>query len=181
MKKFLALVLVLCSLTVASQNANAGPDDLAYFKQFLYRVDADTSDPDFPEYTYFHLGTFWNFKIPLSTTHYMTIPTAFYLNDNRTYEASYKEQLWKNDDTWMPGSKCLKFTGTWGVPDKTLLIYKDGEVIAEGVRSTWSGQHAVTFTFHKAIINPAIVGKVVQATIVQGNVSKDNPSPMPCF
>lgn len=181
MKKIFVLALTVSTLFFGSIRAQAGQEDLEYFKQFLYRVDADMSDPDFPQYTYFHLGTFWNFKIPMSSSHYMTIPTSFYLNENGTYEASYKEQLWKNDDTWMPGSRCLKFAGTWAVPDKTLLIYKDGQVLAEGTRSTWSGQHAVTFTFRRQIISPEIVGKVVQATIVQGNVPKDNPNPMPCF
>src|SRR5689334_669808 len=117
MKVLFALVF----LFVAS--AHAGPDDLAYFQQFEYRVDVDNSDPDFPKQTMRYLMADSNVRYPLADGRLMGVQMDVLLNHDGTYEVYYQEMYFQpdNPNAFMPG-RCGKRTGTWAVPETQMTL-----------------------------------------------------------
>lgn len=168
MKK-IAFQIAILFAALLPLSAQAGQDDLEYFKQFMYRVDVNDSDPDFPVSTYYFLGADYFHEIPISPTQYYTIAFDFYMFEDGTYKAQYRQNLHtRGNDGFFPGP-CKEFTGTWSVPDKRLVIVRDGRVLVQADRDFRHNQHAVKWTFEEAIVAPELKGQVIDGGIVQSN------------
>jgi hypothetical protein len=143
---------------VSGSQSFAGPEDLAYFKQFLFKKENVSDDPDFPSYQVRFLMSTWNDKIPMANGKYLNAHGNLYLYENGTFVFRYSENYFDTPDAnqFTPGP-CKKLSGHWSVPDKNLVL--DG--IGYGERAMVDNFHAVRFTYTQDLHSPGLKGHSV--------------------
>ncbi len=167
--------ILLALLTCLSIQSTAAPDDEAYFRQFLYRKENLSNDPDFPNYIHRFLMSDYNIKFRRSDGQYIRPLALLLLLDNGKFWLGYKEHVFKNPDdlVFFPGA-CKIIQGAWSVPDRQLYI----ENIAVGDRLLFRGQNAVSIVFSQNISSDGLAGLPLATSLGGSNV---NPSEMQNF
>lgn len=144
----------------------AAPEDLEYFKQFLYQHNIDDSDPDFPKHEYRWLMSQYDFKIPLDDEHEMAPRVSLFLLENGTYKMVYDEFIFeKKDPTRFVPGYCKVIEGRWDVPDKNLELGS----LALGERYMVYDQHAVLLKFQESINRSVLKGAAIPMSLGFGN------------
>ena len=166
--------LSLIAALVFSPSAFAGQEDLEYFKQFIYVVDTDNSDPDFPTSSHHFVMTKYDHQIPISATQFITQTFTLYMLDDGTYKAYHRENLHTVGQDWFIPKGCRVLVGNWSVPETKLILTLDGKTLIAADRYIESGQHAMMFTFHQSIISPELKGQTISAGAAQGTAMDDN-------
>jgi hypothetical protein len=137
---------LMFALIFTGGKAFAGPDDEAYFRQFLFQKITDVSDPDFPNISYHWLMAGFPFSVELNSTQDLIIQFSVFLYDNGTFNIMYKDFVQDKGATFFFPRACYQIGGLWSVPDKVLILKnQNGEVIMEGRRHQEYGQHRVLF------------------------------------
>ena len=173
MKKLFALLILIATLT-SSVPLHGAEDDLEYFKQFIYRVETDDSDPDFPTSSHHFVMTQWDYNIPISATQYLTQTFTVYMLENFTYKAYFRENLHTVGQDWFTPKGCRILEGTWSVPDQKLIFIFNGKPLIEADRYSEEGQHAMLFHFLEGIIGPEVKGHKIPAGAAQGSGIDDH-------
>ena len=161
---FLALI-ILTSL-FAGKAAFAGPDDLAYFKQFLYQKENISDDPDFPEYQYRMVMTKWNHMVQMPDGRYLNPYVNLYMYEDGTFLLTYKENYFQTPDSqqFMPGP-CQKITGKWSVPGTQLIL----EGVGHADRAFENGKNSLLLTYEKNLNSEGLAGQSVTAELGYSN------------
>lgn len=154
----------------ASTPAQAADEDLEYFKQFMYRVETDNSDPDFPESSYHFLMTQWDFDIPIGNKQSLNTPMTIYMFEDGTFKMQYRENIITEGQSSFYPKACRIVNGKWSVPDtKLVLTMANGAVLAEGARHFDNGKHEVLFTFVNYIVSAELKGQTISGGTAQGS------------
>jgi hypothetical protein len=165
---------MIALLTLVTQlfsfSASAGPDDLAYFKQFLFAKENSSSDPDFPQYQYRYLmanPTFVNSK-----QQKVMAGITLILYPDGTAEYTYRELIETTPPMARPNG-CKTFQSKWSVPDTSLVLEK----IGTGARGYLADQYppqTVKVTFDQNFISDGLKGMSVDFTYGTANTEHGN-------
>lgn len=144
----------------------AAPEDLEYFKQFLYQHNIDTSDPDFPQHEYRWLMSQYGYRIPLDEEHEMEPNISLFLLGDGAYKIVYNEYIFEKKDPtrFVPGT-CKVIEGRWDVPDKNLELGP----LAFGERVMVHDQHGVLLKFKENINRPGLKEAALPMSLGFGN------------
>lgn len=161
-----AVLLSFLLVGALSLEASAGPADLAYFKEFIYKKENISDDPDFPEYQYRFLMTTWNDMVPLADGRYMNPGGSIYLYEDGTFLFTYRENYFEKPDAqqFIPGP-CKKITGKWSVPDTKLVL----EGVGSAERATVDGFNGIRLTYEKDLHSPGLKNHAVDASYAFSN------------
>jgi|GEM_PF-4325757 len=162
-KLFVTPVFIIATFLVSfgyGLKASAGTADVEYFKQFLYKKENTSSDPDFPSYQHRFLMTTWNDMIRRPDGKYLNPVSNLFMYEDGTFILIYKENYFDNPNggSFFPGP-CKKIQGRWSVPDKTLVL----EGLGIGERTTIHGSQGVRLTYQRDIHSPQLKGHSVDA------------------
>lgn len=177
-------ILLLSAVIILSTSflTFAGPDDEAYFRQFLFRKVNLEKDQDFPpRYRYYSIAHDMPFEIAYPNGDKLTVLFNLYLNEDGTWDAMYTDFIkpagYREGDS-LAIRTCSVTRGTWLVPDKELVIVNEaGETIYNGERSIVWGKNAVKFRFTDAFPISELRGVAHNFVTNQS----DNPPWLRCF
>lgn len=144
---------------ISGSIAQAGADDLEYFKQFIYRKEEVGNDPDFPEYQYRYLMMKWNDMVQMPDGRYLNPSVSIRMYEDQTFLMVYKENYFQTPDSqqFMPGP-CKKITGKWSVPDKQLML--EGVGYADRSQDEFGGL-GIKLTYTQNLNSPGLQGHSV--------------------
>lgn len=187
MKKLFILLTIAVSWDWMLSGAwsYAGPQDVDYFKQFLYRVEKFEEDPDNPIVQYRFLMNGMGEKIPLADGRTLLASVKVFMQENQKflmiYDEAFLTRLPGGQEGFMPG-QCKEIEGNWSVPDTQLVI----EDLALGDRAIERSENKVKLTFSRDIVTAGLKGSSTVMSLGYSNVGIENsrcfkfgPTPSP--
>ncbi len=175
------LILLLSSLYASP--SIAGPGDLEYFKQFIYKEENVSTDPDFPSIIYQYL-MMSDLKFVDSNGQKVIANGVIQMFADGHFVFVYKELK----EMVFPGSPpgtppqlfpngCKTFEGQWSVPDALLMLSGIG-FGARDYDATHYPPEAVKVSFEKDYLSPGLQGQ--SATFFYGQSNFGNEAQF-CF
>lgn len=164
------IAITILLTQIFSFSSFAGPDDLSYFKQFLFTKENMSNDPDFPQYQYRYLmanPTFVNSK-----QQKILAGISLILYPDGSVEYTYREMIEMKPPMAMPNG-CKTFQTKWSVPDALLVLDK----IGSGGRGYLADQYppqTVKVTFDQNFISDGLKGMSVDFTYGIANTEHAN-------
>ena len=177
----ISLILLFTNLHIVP--SFAGPGDLAYFKQFLYKEENVSTDPDFPSVIYQYL-MMSDLKFVDAAGKNVIANGVIQMFADGHFVFVYKEMK----EMVFPGSPpgtppqlfpngCKTFEGKWSVPEALLMMGGIGSG-ARDYDATQYPPEAVKVTFEKDYLSAGLQGK--SATFFYGQSNFGNEAQF-CF
>lgn len=160
---FLALFLLLSSWAHANESYD-------YFKQFLYQVEVDSTDPESPITSTRYVMSQWDKKIPLESGDKLNPSFSLFLLPEDKFVVYYRENIFpKGSDTTFYPRGCKKVEGTWSVPADRLIL--PGVGYAE--KAIVQGKNGMSLVLTEKIISQEAVGAQTNAELGFSNQTID--------
>jgi len=170
MKRLFAIFAILAATMIYHTVWAADADDVAYFQQFIYEENSDSTDPENIVVSSRFLMSDYMATTPMPNGDNLNVHMSILLFKDFKFAVVYKENLFPKGSTggFMPGA-CKIIEGTWSV--------QNGQAVLPGIavldRALWQGQAATKLTVTDVVATAEAKGFQAVASFGFSNMTKD--------